>query len=78
MSIGGVSAYIPSELEVGQHVHLLLRVPFKSEELELGAVVRNRSGYRYGFEFRDVRFQQQDTLREVCETLRNLDHLRVS
>ena len=73
-----MSAYIPCELAIGQHVRLQLRVPFKSDDLELGAVVRNRDGFRYGFEFRDVRFAQQATLVEVCETLKNLEHLRIS
>lgn len=78
LSTSGVSAYIPCELAVGQHVRLQLRVPFKSDGLEVGAVVRNRAGFRYGFEFRDVRFTQQETLTDVCETLKNLEHLRIS
>ncbi len=78
LSTSGVSAYIPCELEIGQHVKLQLRAPFKSDELELSAVVRNRAGFRYGFEFRDIRFADQEMLVEVCETLKNLEHLRIS
>ncbi len=78
LSTSGVSAYIPCELEIGQHVRVLLRAPFKSDELEVGAVVRNRAGFRYGFEFRDIRLSQQDMLAEICETLKNLEHLRIT
>lgn len=75
LSVSGISAYIPWELEVGQHVNVFMKVPFKQQDLLCGAVVRNRSGYRYGLEFSNVKLSQQEFLWEVCNTLSNLSSL---
>ncbi len=76
LSVSGIGAYIPCELEIGQYVNLHMRVPFKQRDLMCGAVVRNRSGYRYGLEFSNVKSTQQDFLHEVCNTLNNLSSLK--
>ncbi len=80
LSVSGIGAYIPFELEVGQYVNVFMKVPFKQSDLVCGAVVRNRSGYRYGLEFSNVKFAQQEYLEQVCSTLNNLsalDNLRL-
>ncbi len=48
ISLEGIGAYIPADLEVGQYIDILMKVPFKPEDLTFGAIVRNRKGYRYG------------------------------
>jgi hypothetical protein len=75
LSLSGIGAYIPCELEVGQYVSILMHVPFKHEHMDFGAVVRNRSGFRYGLEFSNVRKPPQAVLEEICTTLGNLSSL---
>lgn len=76
LSVSGIGAYIPCELQVGQYVNLSMRLPFKRQDLSCGAVVRNRSGYRYGLEFSNIRLAQQEFIAEVCTTLNNLSSLK--
>jgi PilZ domain len=72
VSLEGIAAYIPCELEVGQYIDILMKVPFKREDLSFGAIVRNRKGYRYGLEFSNLRRPHQDLLEGLCDTLGNL------
>lgn len=72
VSLLGIGAYIPVELQVGQYVDILMRVPFKREDLTFGAIVRNRSGFRYGLEFSNLRRPHQELLEGLCDTLDNL------
>jgi hypothetical protein len=76
LSTSGIGAYIPRELEIGQFVSILVRNPFKQEDYRLGAVVRNRKGFRYGLEFSNVRTAQQEILEELCNRLGNLSSLK--
>ncbi len=76
LSISGIGAYIPRELEIGQFVSLYMRLPFKRADLTCGAIVRNRSGFRYGLEFSSVRMAQQEFINEICNTLDNLSSLK--
>ncbi len=75
LSVSGIGAYIPCELQVGQYVNVFMRVPFKQRDLMCSAVVRNRSGYKYGMEFSNIKSSQQEFLHEVCTTLSNLSSL---
>jgi hypothetical protein len=76
VSISGIGAYIPCELAIGQFVNVFMRLPFKKANLSCGAVVRNRSGFRYGLEFSNVRMAQQEFINEICSTLNNLSSLK--
>lgn len=75
VSLLGIGAYIPCELQVGQYVDILMRVPFKHDDITFGAIVRNRRGYRYGLEFSNMRRPHQDLLEGLCNTLSNLGAL---
>ncbi len=75
VSLAGLGAYIPCDLQVGQYIDILMRVPFKQEDLMFGAIVRNRRGYRYGLEFSNLRRPHQDLLEGLCSTLSNLASL---
>lgn len=75
LSLRGIGAYVPCELEIGQYVDMLVRIPFKQEDLRFGAIVRNRKGYRYGFEFSTLQRPHQEFLEEICATLSNLSSL---
>jgi hypothetical protein len=76
LSVSGLGAYIPCELAVGQFVNVFMRLPFKRADLTCGAVVRNRSGFRYGLEFANMRMAQQEFVAEICDTLSNLSSLK--
>jgi PilZ domain-containing protein len=66
---GGMSAFVPAELEVGQPVNLMLKLPYSSEELHLHAVVRNRSGFRYGLEFNATSERDRVLIERCCKAL---------
>ncbi|MGE5206445.1 MAG: PilZ domain-containing protein [Chlamydiota bacterium] len=51
ISEAGISALLAADLEVGESVGLEFPLPGNSQRLAVRAVVRNRSGARYGFEF---------------------------
>jgi hypothetical protein len=48
---GGLAVSAGVELELDQRVELEFTPPYSGQPLRAHAVVRNRNGYRYGFEF---------------------------
>jgi c-di-GMP-binding flagellar brake protein YcgR len=66
---GGMSAFIPAGLEVGQTINLTLTLPYCSEQLRLNAVVRNRSGFRYGLEFFSPSEREREVIERCCTAL---------
>lgn len=72
ISLHGIGAYIPCDLDIGQYVDIVVRIPFKHDDLSFGAIVRNRRGYRYGLEFSKLRRPHEEFLEEFCSTLSNL------
>ena len=70
ISEAGVSALLATDLELGESVHLELVLPGTSRQLAVRAVIRNRSGARYGFEFLSLSEQQ----REAISAFRDLLH----
>lgn len=51
ISVAGVGGVFVAEINLGRHVLLEFHLPVAQERLEVEAVVRNRNGHRYGFEF---------------------------
>jgi hypothetical protein len=51
IGLGGASVTLPIVLGVGDELTLTIKLPDFQEPLQLSAVVRNKSGSRYGFEF---------------------------
>lgn len=62
VSQGGMAVYIPVEIEIGQTVLLELILPLLQDPLSLSAVVKNRTGFKYGVEFTGVTPEQQQTI----------------
>ena len=60
ISESGLSALLPAELPIGEVVRLEIRS--RIQPVMVGAVVRNRSAFRYGFEF-----EQPGTGRELIK-----------
>lgn len=67
ISEAGISALLALELEVGECVSLKLTLPGSAHRLEVMALVRNRSGARYGFEFLTLSEQQRSAITEFCD-----------
>src|SRR5215470_18360917 len=51
LSRGGMGAYIPCSIPLGETVSLELTFPYTSTEARLEAVIRSCEGFRYGLEF---------------------------
>lgn len=55
--------------DVGAHVNLQFSVPIRTAPLSVKGVIRNRSGYRYGFEFIELTLEQKQVITRTCTTL---------
>jgi PilZ domain-containing protein len=69
LSERGLSMYSPAELAEGQQVHLEFTPPFSRKCLKVLAIVRSRSGNRYGMELRNVHHDAAEELSRACRTL---------
>jgi c-di-GMP-binding flagellar brake protein YcgR len=69
ISEAGISALLAADLEVGESVHLQFAVPSHRKALTVRAIVRNRSGARYGFEFLSLSEEQRQAISDFRESL---------
>jgi PilZ domain len=65
----GIAALFAMEWDIGVSVHLQFSVPFATAPVRVRAVVRNRTSYRYGFEFVDVAPEHRGTINRTCRML---------
>jgi len=68
ISPAGISGLLAADLEVGESVHLQFALPGCSHLLAVRAVVRNRNGARYGFEFLSLSGEQRDAIGTFCDS----------
>ena len=66
---GGMSVFVPVDLELGQELRLSFQMPYRSSPVQLKAVVRNRARFRYGVEFADMTSDQRETVMAACKAL---------
>lgn len=66
---GGMSVFIPLDLDVGLELKLSFNMPYRSSPVQLKAVVRNRARFRYGLEFTDLTPEQKEMIEAACKTL---------
>ena len=66
---GGIAGVFATGWDVGASVSLQFSVPVATSPVRVRGVVRNRTGYRYGFEFVKLTPQQQETISRTCRTL---------
>jgi hypothetical protein len=64
VSLGGIGATIVGELAVNDVVSV--QVPLSGGQLDVRAVVRNRQGYHYGFEFLVLDESSRQLLQQIC------------
>jgi hypothetical protein len=69
VSEGGMAAYIPAELEVGELVSVEVTLPYSKETVVLRAEVRNKNGFRYGLEYMLISEEHKELLRRSLHTL---------
>ena len=69
VSEGGMSAYLPAELNDNEVLTLELSLPYASRALFLRVAVRYRDGYRYGLEFQDVADSECEILRRSLQAM---------
>jgi c-di-GMP-binding flagellar brake protein YcgR len=69
LSEGGLSATIPASLVASTEVDLQLTLPTTPDPIRIRGVVRNGSGFRYGFEFLTLAASQREAIsRFVAES----------
>ena len=66
---GGVAGIFVAGWDVGTSVHLQFSVPTATTPVKVKGVVRNCTGYRYGFEFTDLTAEERETIHRACRTL---------
>lgn len=54
ISVAGIAGVFATGWELGTRVLIEFFVPIAHQQLQLEAIVRNRNGHRYGFEFVNV------------------------
>jgi hypothetical protein len=70
---GGIGGMFVKGWDIGTSVQVQFTVPVARAPVRLKGVVRNRVGYRYGFEFIDLTPEERDVLRRTCTTLSLLE-----
>jgi PilZ domain len=66
LSRGGLGAFIPCTIPVGETVSLELTFPYTSTEAKLLAVIRSCEGFRYGLEFVELNDRVQKMIVASC------------
>ncbi len=66
---GGIAGLFTDGWDVGTSVELCFSVPFATAPVRASGVVRNRVGYRFGFEFVDLSPEQREAIGRTCTTL---------
>ena len=69
LSENGLAAYVPAELNLGDRLSLDMMLPYSREALSVVAIIRNRNGFRYGMEFKDITESQRQTILRTCSAL---------
>ena len=66
---GGIAGVFVAGWEVGTSVNLQFSVSVATTPVRVKGIVRNSTGYRYGFEFSELTDEERETIRRTCRTL---------
>lgn len=66
---GGIAGVFVTGWEIGTSVQLQFSVPISVAPVQVRGIVRNCTGYRYGFEFADLTPEQRQAISRTCTTL---------
>lgn len=70
ISEGGIAGIFNTGWHIGEFAVLQFAIPPKQDVFETRAVVRSRTGPRYGFEFIDLTAASRNALHNACTFLR--------
>jgi hypothetical protein len=70
VSEGGLAIFVGMEARLGERLWVEFTPPYSSEPLRVPAVVRNRTGYRYGIEFDAGNPEENEKVARLRELLR--------
>ncbi len=66
---GGMGGIFVAGWDIGTSVALQFSVPIATTPIKVKGVVRNQTGYRYGFEFTELTPEERETITRTCKTL---------
>jgi len=70
LSLGGLAAYISTEMAKLDQVVVVIQLPYSRETLRLPATIRNRNSFRYGLEFNEISAEEQEKIQKCLTTLK--------
>jgi hypothetical protein len=70
VSEGGMAIFAGVEIRPGEQIWVEFTPPYSSEPLRVRATVRNRTGYKYGIEFRADDAEERERVARLRELLR--------
>ena len=73
ISPAGIAGVFATGWEIGTRVLIQFSVPVSREPLQVEAIVRNRSGYRYGFEFVNLSGRERTLIQKTWRVLAMLE-----
>ena len=69
ISINGIAGVFATGWELGTRVWLEFSLPKCTGQMQVQGMVRNRSGYRYGFEFVNLSGKERLLIQRTCRVL---------
>lgn len=63
----GIGLFIPANLRIRDSAEIEFSLPDSSETIKTKAIVKNRAGFRYMFEFTGLSERQRERIRRVCQ-----------
>lgn len=70
ISEGGLRAFVPADLALGDMVTLELILPYSDKKISVRGMLRNREGFSYGVEYAASTTQEErEHIARVCNTL---------
>lgn len=69
LSERGIASYIFMDLAIGDRLFVEMTLPYSHEVIYLDAVIRNRTGFRYGLEFKELNPRHKQLLARTCSAL---------
>src|SRR5947199_4496886 len=69
LSESGMAVYVFTELAIGDRLAVAITLPYTREMTHLDVVVRNRTGFRFGLEFKEPTTHQRRLIARTCSAL---------
>lgn len=63
----GIGLFIPANLRIRDTAEIEFSLPDSKETIKAKAIVKNRAGFRYSFEFTGLNEVQREKIRRACQ-----------